>query len=161
MHPDAEFVPDPEGPPICGHDAIAEHVRTEKERLGASIPKTTHIGLIEREDQVVVFGHITYPRGESDSRWNEIKPVAWRYVVSGDLVARVELYPSWAAARSAAGIPPDAKLTRKLGGGGLFSLVARAGERLRGRITEAPATFPDERMGYSGLSSSSAQLLMQ
>src|SRR4051794_11826551 len=95
MHEDAEYLA-ASGVRLQGRGEIAAYVRSELERLGDAVPEQLVMGLVERGDDVVIFGQVRYfhsAPGRPDSV--EIRPTAWHYVIKGDRIASVTLHDTW------------------------------------------------------------------
>ncbi len=151
MHPDAVVIPLGGGPPLHGREAIRDHVEGEIRRLGTPLPEPLHAGMIEHGDRVIVFGQLKVPHGSGSRAYNEFTPMVWVYEVRDDQVSRVNVYGDIAEAREAAGVPPDAPVTRRLNRPFTFAVLRRrlsdgaadGAGRLRGalhpRATSRPA----------------------
>src|SRR3954447_16158034 len=72
MTADAEWLPEPDGPPLRGREAIRAHVEREIARLGAPVPEALPMSLLEAGDRVVVFGQVRTPRSHGDRSYVEV-----------------------------------------------------------------------------------------
>jgi len=127
MHSDAEWIHDPDRPPLRGHDEIRAFVTGELERLGTEVPEPVLMSLTESGDVVVVYGQLRIPR-TGGKRFVEMQQIAWVHEVAGERIARVTMFKTWEAAREAAGIAPGTPPTRRYRSWQLAVAVAR--ERL-------------------------------
>src|SRR4051812_16278183 len=114
MHADAEWVPDPDLPPLRGHAEIRAHVEREIARLGEPLPEALPLMLVEDGERVVVFGQVRTPRARGERRYVEVIPMAWLYELREGSIARVCGFHSWDDARAAAQLPVGAGPTRRL-----------------------------------------------
>jgi ketosteroid isomerase-like protein len=112
LHPDAEWIPDSDRPPLRGHDEIAAFVAEELDRLGTEVPEVLPTSMTQHGDLVLVYAQLRIPH-TTGRRFVEMQQVAWVYEVSGDRVAKVAMYSSWDQARTAAGIAPGTPPTRR------------------------------------------------
>jgi hypothetical protein len=113
-HPEVEFRP------VGGTEVFHGIEDARRERLkwenAPEQPKVAAVSMLERGDDVVVFGSISQKR---DGDYTEHVPAAWLVTVRHGRIARNLWFDSWEAARRAAGIAPDDPTvkTRRLGHG--------------------------------------------
>lgn len=110
-HPDVEFRP------VGGTEVFHGIANARRERLrwesSPEQPKAAAVSMIEHGEDVVVLGSIAQLR---DGDYTEHVPAAWLVTVKHGRIARNLWFDSWDAARRAAGIGPEDKVT-KLGRG--------------------------------------------
>jgi hypothetical protein len=125
LHPDAEFLPRPDGAPVRGHAAIRAYVAGEVRRLGTPLPEPIPLTLTEVDERVLVQGQLRVPHTTGDLSFVDFQPIAWVYEFAGERVARVTVYSDWEQARRAVGVARTTPPTRRLARGWTFAVVRR------------------------------------